>query len=80
MVLGATGFIGPALVRRLHAHGCEVLAASRGLRDATPEAAATPVQVDRADPAAIVTALDKHQPDAVIDLIAYSLARRQPAC
>jgi nucleoside-diphosphate-sugar epimerase len=71
MVLGATGFIGPAVVRRLLARGCEALAVAR-----SPAAAGdgvVPLALDRRDTEALGAAASRLRPDAVIDLLALTL-------
>jgi nucleoside-diphosphate-sugar epimerase len=68
MVLGATGFIGPHLVARLLARGHEVVAVSRR----------GPVAADRGDPPAIAALAESGRIDAVVDLLAYTLAGTAP--
>lgn len=76
MVLGATGFIGPPLVRRLLSQGHAVVAVSR--HPGPGEAGATPLALDRAEPAAISRAAEAHRTEAVIDLLAMTLADTAP--
>lgn len=71
MVLGATGFIGPPLVRALAAQGHEVLAVSR-----SPSRERGALALDRADTQAVAAAADGAE--AVIDLLAMTLASTQP--
>lgn len=68
MVLGATGFIGPAVVERLTALGHEAVGVSRH----------GPAIADRNDPAAVARLADAHRPDAVIDLLAMTVEATQP--
>lgn len=76
MVLGATGFIGPHLVERLAARGCEVIAVSRS---AGASSRAVPaIAADRRDPAAIAALARSERIDAVVDLIAYTAAESLP--
>jgi nucleoside-diphosphate-sugar epimerase len=76
MVLGATGFIGPPLVRRLLSRGHAVVAVSRNPDPG--EAGATPLALDRSDPAAVARAAEAHRTEAVIDLLAMTLAATAP--
>ena len=78
MVLGATGFIGPPLVRALAAQGHGVVAVSRSPAGGAPEPNVTPLALDRADPEAVAAAATSHGVEAVIDLLAMTLARTQP--
>lgn len=66
LVLGATGFIGAAVVRALGAFGVEVFAASR--RGAGPNG----VAMDRRDIAQVRAFVREHFIDTVIDLLAYT--------
>jgi nucleoside-diphosphate-sugar epimerase len=66
MVLGATGFIGPAVVERLAALGHEALPVSR----------LGELRADRNDPAAVVRLAEGT--DAVIDLLAMSVETTAP--
>lgn len=70
-VLGATGFIGPAIATALAAAGRDVVAVSRGHRplDDLPEGV-THRTADRLDPAGLRAALD--DADAVVDVVALS--------
>jgi nucleoside-diphosphate-sugar epimerase len=68
MVLGATGFVGPAIVRRLAAMDHEALAVSRH----------GPIIADRGDPAAIGRLAEAEHTDAVIDLLAMAVAATAP--
>lgn len=77
VVLGATGFIGPAVLRRVIERGHHAIAVSRaggegGVRGAEGLAA------DRANPNDMASALQAIRPDAVIDLIAYTAADTLP--
>ena len=66
MVLGATGFIGPAVVERLAALGHEALPVSR----------LGELRADRNDPAAVARLAEGT--DAVIDLLAMSVETTAP--
>ena len=63
MVLGATGFIGPPLVRALLAAGREVAAVSR--HPAPRQAGVASLALDRRDPAAIAGAAQHHNVEGV---------------
>jgi nucleoside-diphosphate-sugar epimerase len=76
MVLGATGFIGPPLVRRLLSQGHAVVAVSR--IPGPGEAGATPLALDRSDARAVARAVEAHGTEAVIDLWAMTLAGTAP--
>lgn len=67
VVIGATGFIGPPLVRRLAAHGHEALSLARSGADLT---------ADRREPAAVARLADGA--DAVVDLIGFTEAATRP--
>lgn len=69
MVLGATGFIGPAVVRRLLARGHQPVAVARH---------GAGLILDRSDPAALQAAVTAERPDAVIDLLAMTLGATAP--
>ena len=71
LVLGATGFIGPGVVRALEAFGVEVVAASRrgGLQG---------VAVDRCDTLQVRALVRDRRIDTVIDLLAYTEADTLP--
>ena len=69
LVLGATGFIGPPLVRALTGLGHKVLAVSRHTE-------APGLALDRGDPDAVAGAASGA--DAVVDLLAMTLASTQP--
>lgn len=70
MVLGAGGFIGPAVVRRAIAQGHEVIAVSR--RGAAVAAEAKALRLDRKDSDAVAACVRAHRPRAIIDLLAYT--------
>lgn len=76
MVLGATGFIGPPLVRALLAAGREVVAVSR--HPPPSQAGVVSLALDRHDPAAIAAAAQSHNVEAVIDLLAMTLTDTAP--
>jgi nucleoside-diphosphate-sugar epimerase len=71
MVLGATGFIGPALMRQIQILGHEPIGVSRR---APPEAdGLLYVVADRNDPKAIAALAGAHRVDVVVDLLALTL-------
>ncbi|MGH6965045.1 MAG: NAD-dependent epimerase/dehydratase family protein [Phenylobacterium sp.] len=75
MVIGATGFIGPPLVRTLADQGHEVVAVARRAQpDRRPGVHA--LSLDRGDPQAVADAAAGA--DAVIDLLAMTLATTEP--
>lgn len=76
LVLGATGFIGPAVLRRAIARGHYPIAASR--RPMMQSAGGEAVSLDRNDPDAVAACLRATRPDAVIDLIAYTERHTRP--
>jgi nucleoside-diphosphate-sugar epimerase len=76
MVLGATGFIGPPLVRALAGLRHDVVAVSRNPQSAQPQPGVTALALDRGDPDAVAAAAAGA--DAVIDLLAMTLATTQP--
>jgi nucleoside-diphosphate-sugar epimerase len=77
MVLGATGFIGPAVLRRVVARGLHPIAVSRAGRDAGVREAQS-LSVDRNDLDALSGAVRAVRPDAVIDLLAYTARQTLP--
>ena len=72
MVLGATGFIGPEVVRALDAFGVEVAAASR--RGGGPHG----VALDRRDTAKVRALVRARRINTVVDLLAYTQADTLP--
>jgi nucleoside-diphosphate-sugar epimerase len=77
MVLGASGFIGAAVVRRLLAKGHEAVAVSRRGGPARLPGAHE-LSLDRTDRTAMAQALARLQPDAVIDLLAMTIETTRP--
>ena len=76
MVLGATGFIGPAVVARLTAMGHQAVAVSRG---GGPEAAGVQaLSADRNDAAAVARLAAERRLDGVIDLLGFTIANTAP--
>ena len=76
MVLGATGFIGPAVVARLTAMGHEAVAVSRG---GGPEAAGVqPVSADRNDAPAVAGLAAERRVEGVIDLLGFTIGNTAP--
>jgi nucleoside-diphosphate-sugar epimerase len=78
MVLGASGFTGRPLVRWLAGAGHDVLAVTRTGEDAQAPPGVTAMALDRGDPIAIAKAAGSHSVEAVIDLLAMTLAATQP--
>jgi len=76
MVLGATGFIGPAVVERLAALGHEPVGVSRSAPQTAP--AGRHLRADRNDPAAIARLAQEARIEAVIDLLALTEAAAVP--
>ena len=70
-VTGASGFIGRALVHKLHASGCSVLAVGR-TESALPDDVQQ-LRVDTFSPAALRTALDGRTFDILFHLAAYGV-------
>ncbi len=68
LVIGGSGFVGHAVVRRLVAAGDEVWVLNRGSR---PLAEATQLTADRDDPAEVAAALAGHRFDLAIDTVCY---------
>jgi len=78
MVLGASGFIGRPLVRWLAGAGHDVLAVSRMGESAETGPGVTATALDRSDPGEIAQAAESWRAEAVIDLLAMTLAATQP--
>lgn len=72
LLLGATGFIGPHIIRALEALGCEVVPVSR--RGGAPGA----VVANRRDPIALRSLVRERRAKTVIDLLAYTTADTEP--
>jgi len=73
LVIGATGFIGPAVVRRLAILGHEPIALSRRGGSGPAHVAA-----DRSDVESVVAIASEHRADAVIDLLAMTVEATRP--
>lgn len=71
LVLGATGFLGPAIMRRLAATGHEPIGLSR-------HAGPGILAADRRDPRAMAALAEAHRADALIDLLAMTLEETRP--
>lgn len=70
LVLGATGFIGPAVLRRAIARGIQPIAASRS--GGPQHHGVQAVSLDRNEAAAVSAYVRSARADAVIDLLAYT--------
>ncbi len=68
LVLGGTGFIGGAAVRRLLAEGCDIAAFHRG----ESSGSARTIRGDRRDLLRFRGEFDRFRPDVVLDTIAYT--------
>jgi nucleoside-diphosphate-sugar epimerase len=78
MVLGATGFIGQPLVGQLAAQGHAVVAVSRRPPDGLNDIGVVSLAMDRGDAPALAAVAKAHRIDAVIDLLAMTLASTEP--
>src|SRR5262249_28063964 len=76
MVLGATGFIGPHLLRRIIELGHEPIGVSR--RGAPAGSAGLHVAADRRHPGTIGRLARDHGADAVVDLLGMTLPATAP--
>lgn len=77
-VIGATGFLGTAVVGRALADGHEVLAVSRGIEATRLPDSARFLAADRMDSAAVATLLKEHAVTSVIDIFTLSLRNTTP--
>ena len=77
LVLGGAGFVGTACCKELMRRGVETIAAGRKPR---PYGTFTSyVTLDRTQPGALAEALERTQPDVLLDLAAYQAAEVQEA-
>jgi nucleoside-diphosphate-sugar epimerase len=74
LVLGGTQFIGPCVVRRLHALGCAVGVFHRGLAEADLPSGVTHLHGDRARLAECAAPLHAFAPEVVLDTRALTEA------
>jgi nucleoside-diphosphate-sugar epimerase len=74
LVIGGSGFVGHAVVRRLAAVGDDIWVLNRG-SCLLPEA--TQLTADRDDPAEVAAALDGHAFDLAIDTVCYTPAQAE---
>jgi nucleoside-diphosphate-sugar epimerase len=74
LAIGATGFIGPHVVRQLAAQGCAVSILHRGRTRAALPRGVQAIHGDRTDPGQLHAAVSRSAPDVVLDLIAYTEA------
>ncbi len=72
LVIGGTGFIGPHVVRQLHAAGHELAVLHRGGQTADVPAGVARIQGDRRDLAAVRPAFAALAPEIVVDVILSS--------
>ncbi len=77
-VLGGTGFIGSEVVKRLVAHGDDVLALQRGNVPSTLPETVTHASVDRMNADAVKTALQRFGAEVLVDILPMTLANTQP--
>jgi len=75
MVLGATGFIGPPLMAALAAMGHDPLGVARRGGEGAPFPV---VSLDRSDAAAVAALAERERVEAVVDLLAMTLAGTAP--
>jgi nucleoside-diphosphate-sugar epimerase len=68
LVLGGTGFVGGAAVRRLREEGCDVVAFHRG----ESSGGARTIRGDRRDLSRFRGEFERFRPDVVVDTIAYT--------
>ena len=78
-VIGATGFIGPPVVRRLAAKGHTVTALHRGETEADLPESVRVIHGDRNRRPELRDALKSVSPDVVVDLLLYTEAQAQQA-
>ena len=74
LVIGATGFMGPSVARRLAARGEDVVAVHRGGRPAALPHGIEVRAADRNDPVAIRSVVRQTGATVVVDMIAYTEA------
>jgi nucleoside-diphosphate-sugar epimerase len=79
MVLGGTRFIGAAVVEELAAHGHELLVVHRGEHEPADLLEADHLHADRQDLPHLRGPVDKFDPEAVVDVCAYSAADAETA-
>jgi len=72
LILGATGLIGPSLIRRLNDRGQDVVGASR------TGGGAGGVAIDRRDRSGLLALVRRRRIDRVVDLLAYTEADTTP--
>jgi nucleoside-diphosphate-sugar epimerase len=79
MVLGGTRFIGAAVVEELHANGHELLVVHRGEHEPADLPEADHLHADRQDLPHLRGPVDEFDPEAVVDVCAYSAADAETA-
>jgi nucleoside-diphosphate-sugar epimerase len=79
MVLGGTRFIGAAVVEELHANGHELLVVHRGEHEPADLPEADHLHADRQDLPHLRGPVDDFDPEAVVDVCAYSAADAETA-
>lgn len=77
-IVSGTGFLGPAIARRLIARGPTPLVIARGKHPVSLPDGATFAPADRMDSAALTALFTTHQVTCVIDIFTLSLRNTQP--
>src|SRR4029453_9461793 len=79
MVLGGTRFIGAAVVEELVAHGHELLVVHRGEHELADRSGADHLHADRRDLPHLRGPVDEFDPEALVDVCAWSAADAETA-
>ncbi|HEY9013172.1 MAG TPA: NAD-dependent epimerase/dehydratase family protein [Devosia sp.] len=77
-IIGGTGFIGPAIVRRAQLRGINPIVIARGQHPVDLPAGAIFAPADRMDPGALAAILDRYRIETVIDIFALGLLNTRP--
>ncbi len=72
LLIGGTGFTGPALVRQLLERNHEVTCLHRGLTHDPRTSGAREILADRRDPSQLASAIADVSPDVVVDMIPFT--------